>query len=102
MIKVNIPNKYLDDTYDYLNDSDYYFNITPGDYSLDFQLCRLDDYQEEDILITGFLKWDGCCNWQTNPDCMYHFCGSNDAVKLAKLFEYLYSAGSKYISNWMD
>jgi len=54
---------------------------------------------EEDELVSGFLKWDGCMNWKTG-DIMYHFCDPEDADRLATFFKKLYELGSEHISHW--
>ena len=42
----------------------------------DFRLFELDYCGEKpDWIVEGFVKWDGCSNWMTNPSCMQHFCG---------------------------
>ncbi len=37
-------------------------------------------------MLEADVKWDGCVNWQTNPDCMFHFCGVDDLEKLREAF----------------
>jgi hypothetical protein len=102
MIKLDIPNyvfRHSDDE-KVEEGSLYYFEIIPGDYCLEFKLFNNMDLSFHEI--NGQLKWDGCMNWETNPSCMYHFCGPDDAFRLAKMFDYLYSFGKNYIEHWMD
>lgn len=47
---------------------------------------------EADVIVSGFLKWDHCMNWQTNPECMAHFCTLADAERLTRAFAALYEA----------
>ena len=45
--------------------------------------------------IDGALKWDGCINWQTNPDCMMHGCGSHHVEELKEIFSAVYHIGQQ-------
>ena len=46
-----------------------------------------DETDEPDI--TGSVKWDGCMNWQTNPNCMAHFCSAEDIDTLSRGFKWV-------------
>lgn len=46
--------------------------------------------------IDGAVKWDGCINWQTNPECMMHGCGPRHISTISAIFETVYAAGSAY------
>lgn len=42
--------------------------------------------------VSGFVKWDGCINFNTNPSCATHFCGledlrqfADDIIRVAKI-----------------
>ncbi len=86
----------------------HYFRLRPwwdsrekaaSEHVLDFELweeCSHDDRR----LLTGFLKWDGCSNWATDPACMYHFCGPENADELAADFRKLYADYGKLIPAW--
>ena len=49
-----------------------------------------------DNVIDGALKWDGCVNWQTNPDCMMHGCGPRHAQVIADIFAAIYHVGKRH------
>jgi len=78
-----------------------FIKIKPGEHSMDFEICEHPNgnTDEEDELVSGFLKWDGCMNWKTG-DIMYHFCDPEDADRLATFFKKLYELGSEHISHW--
>lgn len=44
-----------------------------------------------EVVIRGSLKWDGCINWETDPDCMMHNCGMDSIRELTACFERLYA-----------
>lgn len=46
--------------------------------------------------IDGGLKWDGCINWQTNPECMMHGCSPRHAKQIADLFDTVYHIGKRH------
>jgi hypothetical protein len=45
------------------------------------------DETEPEPDITGTIKWDGCMNWDTGDNCMYHFCDTDDIDVLRDSFE---------------
>lgn len=55
--------------------------------------------QEEKPDITGSIKWDGCMNWQTNPDCMAHFCEKDDISSLSAAFLWVRLQAGQLMSN---
>lgn len=84
---------------------DYHFlRVTPGEHNLDFELVERiisNGKDDERVRITGFLKWDGCMNWKTSSNVMYHFCEEDDANLLNETFKKLWELGPKYISHWL-
>lgn len=62
--------------------------------------------QDGEVEISGFHKWDGCVNWNTNPDCMYHFCGADDAERLTAMFRTVAAIASReigdYCGEWLE
>jgi hypothetical protein len=46
-----------------------------GDYHVDFKIIEPYNGDEEDIVFSGYIKWDGCSNWDTDKNCSIHFCG---------------------------
>jgi hypothetical protein len=51
------------------------------------------DWENADWDIHGDLKWDGCINWETNPNCMAHGCSPNYSRDLHLIFNTIYAAG---------
>lgn len=51
---------------------------------------------ETDWELDGAIKWDGCINWQTNPDCMAHGCGPSYADQLRLIFTTLYTIAKRH------
>jgi hypothetical protein len=83
----------------------HFLEITPGDYSLEFELKEevFENGQKTSrTRLKGFLKWDGCMNWSTETPVMYHFCENDDAKLLNEAFEKLWEIGPEYISHWLE
>lgn len=55
-------------------------------HALTFRFYSLQDGFDGDWVIQANVKWDGCINWETSPDCMYHFCGPEDSLRLHRAF----------------
>lgn len=45
-------------------------------------------YEIAEVYISGYLKWDGCCELDFND--AKHFCGFNSAMILARIINSLY------------
>lgn len=54
---------------------------------------------EDFILIFGYLKYDGCCNWETPGTCMNHACGIEYFERLKITFDELYALGREHFNN---
>lgn len=83
----------------------YFIRILPGEYGMDFEICEKiinNNKETNDIKIKGFLKWDGCMNWDIKNGVMYHFCNPEDADLLNKCFKKVWELGPKYIDKWLD
>jgi len=54
--------------------------------------------EEAEDYVHGFIKWDGCSNWEysKDTDIMIHFCGSNEAEFAAKVIPLCYKIASEY------
>jgi hypothetical protein len=46
--------------------------------------------------LDGSVKWDGCINWQTNPDCMAHGCGPRTVEHIRDTFASVYAYADRY------
>ncbi len=53
--------------------------------------------EEEDI--RGSVKWDGCINWETNGNCMAHFCEVSNMDDLNESFKWVHAEAGKLISH---
>lgn len=86
-------------------DERYFLEVNPGDYSMDFSLKEniiANGLKDQDVLIVGHLKWDGCINWSTRQQVMYHFCSEDDLTILNIAFKKVWELGKKHIKNWLD
>ena len=68
-------------------------NINPS--SFEFQLFDASNVDGEikdaRIELSGFVKWDGCINWETDRSCMLHGCGPAPSDVVA-VFTAIYAA----------
>lgn len=72
------------------------FNVCQGENQtyelLDcMETAPLADWETFDWELNGSIKWDGCINWETNPQCMMHGCSPRHAVDLTAIFETVYA-----------
>lgn len=53
----------------------------------------LAEFEKAEIYISGSVKWDGCSNWDFEPDSetLVHFCGLDDAEEMLELFKRMYA-----------
>lgn len=80
------------DTHTYGESKEHAIRIRLGvhDAYCEFEILKLYYGGEDEIyemVVRGSSKWDGCMNWETDPECMYHFCSDYDADILAALFK---------------
>jgi hypothetical protein len=54
-------------------------------------LLPLDEIKDARIELSGFVKWDGCINWETDRSCMLHGCGPAPSDVVA-VFTAIYAA----------
>lgn len=47
--------------------------------------------------IAGFIKWDGCSNWNTPDDVAIHFCGTRNVVNLMNAILACYHIAGQYM-----
>lgn len=57
----------------------------------------LDQWQEAFCEIDGDVKWDGCINWQTNPDTMMHGCGPRHVDQIQAIFATVYHVAKRHM-----
>lgn len=60
-----------------------------------------DDLEEAEVFLSGFIKWDGCSNWDFKTDaCMKHFCGRDDANGLGRLMDRMYALAEEHMPRY--
>jgi hypothetical protein len=50
----------------------------------------------------GYVKWDGCVNWQTDTGCMAHFCCPEDIDAFAATFRTVWDLARPYFAGRED
>jgi hypothetical protein len=65
----------------------YRINYTVKELWVEFEIWK-DLCNGDDKVASGYLKWDGCMNIQT--DGIAHFCGEDAAANFGKLFTVIY------------
>jgi len=63
--------------------------------SVDFEMCDKYENTTDVVAITGYVKWDGCCNW----DGSGHFCDAKDALFVAEAFGLVYQHCKQFLTN---
>lgn len=67
-------------------------------YSIQFYV-----YDDDWVIIDGFVKWDGCSNWNFNTEnCMLHFCDKDEAAELGKIMALLYEIAHAMMKRHRD
>lgn len=56
---------------------------------------------EVDWELAGELKWDGCMDFQTNPECMVHGCVRADMESVGRVLVAVWDMGSRRIPRWI-
>ena len=54
------------------------------------------DAELGEVIIDGWVKWDGCSDWNFTDDC-YHFCSKEQAMRIGVLFGKLYDYAEQAI-----
>ena len=54
------------------------------------------DVEKAHHFIEGYLKWDGCINYEIRAD---HGCGRKDVVRIGEMFNRLYDLGNRLMPN---
>lgn len=56
----------------------------------------LDQWADAHWELRGHIKWDGCINWETNPDCMAHGCGTGNLSRIHDTFAAIYAFAKRH------
>lgn len=76
----------------------YEFKATPNEYYIDFSIIEND----EDLVAKGYVKWDGCSNWDISPEnVMIHFCSGTDIKEFGQILESCYEYAKEHFDNDM-
>lgn len=62
-------------------------SLHPNGLSMEFRVYLANRDEEDDWDYGGFLKSDGCLNWETSPFCMAHFCELDEIRILREAFD---------------
>lgn len=55
---------------------------------MEFEIYRKSNGEiEKNREMWGSIKWDGCCNFMTDPNCYFHIC---DREEVSDIFQFLY------------
>lgn len=66
-------------------------------YHCSFACFEIGDQDDDDQpAFFGDVKWDGCSNWSTDPDCMMHFCHRHQLIEFGELLARLYDWAGEY------
>lgn len=59
--------------------------------------------EEADVYLSGFVKWDGCSNWEFNAqeECMLHFCDRDSLGYISKVMQKCYDITAEYCPKWV-
>lgn len=72
----------------------YYVLAERKDYCVEFVIFESDyevDKTNNDVFLSGYIKWDGCSNWDfENKNYPLHFCSRSEIKRLSNLFIMLY------------
>ena len=57
---------------------------------------------ETDLLLSGYLKWDGCANFDLGEGESYqlHTCGRRNAKVIGQAVEFFYDLGMEHLKGW--
>jgi hypothetical protein len=66
-----------------------------GDYSVSMRVTHVHPRMRDEVLLTGFIKYDHCSNWHMD-DCI-HFCEQEEAAEFGKMLEHLYELADDYL-----
>ena len=59
------------------------------------------DEIDEDLIMEGFVKWDGCSNWNLGKSqCMLHACSRKDLEYFYRLPKICWIHASKHIERF--
>lgn len=58
---------------------------------------------EAEVYLSGFVKWDGCSNWEFNAqeECMLHFCDRDSLGYISKIMQKCYDITAEYCPKWI-
>lgn len=60
------------------------------------------DFNEAELAVKGFVKWDGCSNLTLGDQGYFHFCSLRDAEQLADLMRLVYRGALEMLTEMCD
>jgi hypothetical protein len=57
-------------------------------------------FEQDGLIIRGHVKWTGCSNWETNPDCMLHGCGKEGLTRIGDILGICWDLTKEYCDHW--
>lgn len=74
---------------------------TDSSFALTVRFYAPDDIDDiEGWEVQALVKWDGCINWETHPECMAHFCEPQEADYLAPTFRLAWRLAADHLPNY--
>lgn len=67
--------------------------------SLQFEIRDTND-NEGEFSFEGWVSFDGCIHWRTDPNCYAHSCEPADIDRLKRAFEMLYVLAAQRLPKW--
>lgn len=64
--------------------------------SIDFKVSTPNGDRME-VMLEGFIKWDGCSNWHEPDGNYFHLCGMTHVENLYSALAMCYSIAGKYM-----
>ena len=74
-----------------LHRKEYEIKAAPKSHHVDYEIYEENDccnpHEPVKPIISGFVKWDGCSNWDfpSTKDCMFHGCERSDLTDFGEL-----------------
>lgn len=83
--------------------SDYVVIEHCHDHYIEFEVYECQHSQlDEIIFMKGYVRWDGCSNWDFEDRYPLHFCRPKDAEIFALLIKKLYEFAAKLMPDYAD
>ncbi len=63
---------------------------------------RTTDIEQAEAFMSGFVKWDGCSNWdfEDNERCMFHGCDEGDLLNFGRVMAECWRLTADLLPTW--